>query len=236
MFFAGPAMASGACVLLIHGLGRTPFSLVPMQVLFESRGYKVVNVGYDSRQATVQSLASQVLPPAFDECGPRKVHAVTHSMGGILLRAGLAQKQPPGLGRVVMLAPPNQGSQLVDALGTLAVFDWVGGPAGNQLGTGANSLPKSLPPVTYPVGVIAGSQSINPYFSSMISGPDDGKVAVSETRVEGMKAQLILPVTHTFMMNNPQVIAQALHFIETGTFEPGLTWPHAVEELTRGDD
>ncbi|MEX0283000.1 MAG: esterase/lipase family protein [Paracoccaceae bacterium] len=226
-----PVFATGHCVLLIHGLGRTPFSLAPMQVLLEARGYTVVNVGYASRQAPVEELAAEVLPPAYRECGPRRIHAITHSMGGIVFRAGMTQTRPPFLGRVVMLAPPNQGSQLVDMLGEIEVFGWVGGPAGVQLGTGPDSLPLRLPPVDYPVGVIAGSQTINPYFSSVVDGPDDGKIAVSETVVEGMRAQLILPVTHTFMMNNPQVIAQALSFIETGAFARHLTWFDAVGDL-----
>ncbi len=231
---AGPVAAAGECVVLIHGLGRTPFSLAPMQAVLSARGYHVVNVGYPSREAPVETLADEVLPGAFSQCGPRRIHVITHSMGGILLRVGLAGDKPEQLGRVVMLAPPNQGSQLVDVLGGIAAFGWVGGPAGEQLGTGPGSLPKSLPPVDYPVGVIAGAQTINPYFSSVVDGPDDGKIAVAETAVNGMRAHLVLPVTHTFMMNNPQVVAQAIHFIENGAFSPGLSWAGAVEELSRG--
>ena len=213
---------------------RTPFSLAPMEAVLETRGYKVVNVGYASREATIQELAAENLPPAFAECGSRRINVITHSMGGILLRVGLMNGKPDNLGRVVMLAPPNQGSQLVDILGEIAVFDWVGGPAGEQLGTGPDSLPKSLPPVDYPVGIIAGAQTINPYFSSVVEGADDGKIAVAETFVAGMAAHLVLPVTHTFMMNNPQVVAQALRFIETGAFSGDLSWTEAVNELARG--
>jgi len=232
--FASPVAASETCMVLIHGLGRTPFSLAPMEAVLEARGYKVVNAGYASREATIQELAADTLPPAFAECGSRRINVITHSMGGILLRVGLMHDKPDNLGRVVMLAPPNQGSQLVDIMGELAVFDWVGGPAGEQLGTGPDSLPKSLPPVDYPVGIIAGSQTINPYFSSVVEGADDGKVAVAETFVEGMAAHLVLPVTHTFMMNNPQVMAQALRFVETGAFADDLSWTEAVDDLANG--
>jgi len=144
------------------------------------------------------------------------------------VRYWLLRDRPDNLGRVVMLGTPNQGSQLVDQLDDLEVFGWLNGPAGRQLGTSPASLPRRLPPVDYPVGVIAGNVSLNPVFSGMIEGPDDGKVAVLETVVDGMTAHLVLPVTHTFMMNNPRVIAETAYFLETGRFDPTLTWIEAV--------
>ncbi|MEL7092436.1 MAG: alpha/beta fold hydrolase [Pseudomonadota bacterium] len=226
-------LAAGAvraeCVILLHGLARSEASLLVMEAAFEAQGYEVVRPGYPSTSETVQALADDVMPQALAACAGREVHVVTHSMGGILVRYWFDRHGVPDrLGRVVMMGPPNQGSEVVDELGDLAAFGWVNGPAGAQLGTGANSLPLRLPPVRYPVGVIAGNQSLNPYFSSLLPGPDDGKVSVAATRVDGMTSQLILPVTHTFMMNNPRVIVQALHFIETGTFKNDLSWLDAL--------
>jgi triacylglycerol lipase len=208
-------------VILLHGLARTEKSMRDMADALRCAGYTVLNVDYPSRSATVTDLSESVISQALANptlAGVQRIHFVTHSMGGILVRSYLTRHEIKNLGRVVMLGPPNQGSEVVDHLGDLAIFSAINGPAGRELGTGADSLPNRLGPVGFELGVIAGDRSINWINSLMIDGPDDGKVSVARTRVEGMKEHLVLHVTHPYLMENEQVIAQALHFLREGRF------------------
>ena len=155
-------------------------------------------------------------------------------MGAILLRSFVQMHPELDWGRVVMLGPPNHGSEIIDTFDDMAAFVALNGPAGMQLRR-EDGLPGRLPPVSFEAGVIAGNQSLNPLLSSVLPGQDDGKVSVDSTYVEGMLAHLTLSVTHTYMMQNPRVIAEVQLFLETGRFEPGLSMWQAMWQILRRD-
>ncbi|MDY6974216.1 MAG: alpha/beta hydrolase [Thermodesulfobacteriota bacterium] len=216
------ANAGPDCVVLLHGLARTKKSLLKLEQSLGSRGFQVVNIGYPSRKKNIETLAEETIKEACNQCrnaATTKIHFVTHSMGGLLVRYFLAHNKIPELGRVVMLSPPNQGSEIVDKLKGTQIFKWINGPAGQQLGTGKTSLPVSLGPPDYVVGIIIGDRSINPILSLLIPGADDGKVSVENAKLEGMKDFLVVHKTHPFIMDDYEVIKQIIFFIKKGMFE-----------------
>jgi len=221
--FLNSSSQSNECVILLHGLIRTNRSMQKIESALKKSGYHVCNCGYPSRKKPIELLSESTIEQAIDHCidihQAERINFVTHSMGGILIRFYLAQHKINNLGRVVMLAPPNAGSELVDRLSRYQLFTLINGPAGKQLGTDASSLPNSLGPVDYEVGVIAGNKSLNLLSLGLIPGENDGRVSTQSTRIKGMADYIILPYTHTFMMNRPQVIEQTIHFLLQGRFQ-----------------
>jgi hypothetical protein len=218
---SSPAFGAQEEVILLHGLCRTSRSMVTMERALTDAGYKVRNADYPSLSAPIEKLAEDAIGKAVSDCqrdGATKIDFVTHSLGGILVRSYLACHTIPSLGRVVMLAPPNQGSEIVDKLGWLFLFKWLNGPAGNELGTDKNSTPNRLGPANFHVGIIAGDRSINWINSLLIPGRDDGKVSVERTKLAGMTDYVVIHATHPFIMKNCEVIRQTIQFLRTGNF------------------
>lgn len=215
------SIAETGTVVLLHGLARTSDSMAKMSRSLEAAGYHVCNVSYPSREHSIEVLTKDFVLPAVRACvtdQADEVHFVTHSLGGIVVRQ-LAKSAPDlRIGRVVMLSPPNHGSQVVDTLGDLALFQWINGPAGLELGTGQDSVPQSLGPPTFQVGIITGDQTINLILSLLIPGPDDGKVSIESAKLDGMAGFCVIPASHPFIMKDRLAIEQTLIFLAEGAF------------------
>ena len=219
--FGAPAeeQAEPESVVLMHGLGRTRASMALLAERLARAGYDVTNVDYDSRRGTLSQHAG-ILAVEVSACcaAASRVHFVGHSLGGLVIRRYLADSPPKSLGRVVLLAPPNQGSEVADWFEELELGHLLG-PAGSALGTGATGIPASLPAPEYDVGIIAGNRSLNPIGSALIPGPDDGMVGVDNTRIEDVPL-IVVPQSHTFLMNSRFTAEAVILFLGTGAFPP----------------
>lgn len=210
------------CVILLHGMGRTRFSMSHLESALGERGYHVVNYGYPSTSAPIEDLASEHIPMALRMCRGRRtdpVNFVTHSLGGILVRCYLQNHRLPSGSRMVMLSPPNKGTELADRFKDLAFYRWLTGPPGQQLGTAAGSLPNRLGPIDVEIGIITGRRTFEPWFSNLLPGEDDGKVSVESAKLDEMSDFLVVDSGHTFIMNDPEVTRQVDAFLRTGRFE-----------------
>ena len=219
---ASPSPEGARTVILVHGLGRTPASMTILATRLRDAGFRVVNFGYPSTSEEMEALVDRLESEVERCCAgeAETVHFVTHSMGGILVWSYLDQQLEAHQGRVVMLSPPSRGSEVVDAFADSPMLRSVLGPAGSQLGTDSTAIPGRLGPVRFSLGIIAGNRSLNPLFSWLIPGPDDGTVGVDRAKVEGAADFLVVPASHSFIMNRADVAEQVVHFLRHGRFRP----------------
>lgn len=214
--------AGQEAVVLLHGLGRSAGSMALLEQRLSAAGYRVENIDYPSRKEPPDALVRIIAESVAACCAHSpKVHFVTHSLGGILVRAYLSTGPPPNAGRLVMLAPPNRGSELPDLLQDQWLFETLMGPTASELGTDPHSFPNRLPLPPVPTGVIAGTGSINPIGTLVIPGEDDGMVSVCSTWMEGLADFLVVPHTHAFIMRSTRVSEQVIRFLRIGAFDHG---------------
>ncbi len=206
-------------VVMLHGLARSARNMLILKWRLQARGYRVCNIDYDTRVRTIEHAVDSV-HEALGDCHSEdsRLNFVTHSLGGLVLRGLLARHEFASLGRAVMLAPPNSGSEIADRFRHIRFVNAMLGPLARQLGTRPEDIPRRLPSPSIPFGVIAGNRWINPAGPIWLSSPHDGSVSVKSTRLEGMDDHIVLPYTHTFIMN-PAVVANEIdHFLRVGRF------------------
>lgn len=200
-------------VVLVHGLGRTRVSLWVMEWRLRQAGYVTLNFPYDTSRASLDELSGALQKFISEKVKTPKYHLVAHSLGNIIIRNGFKQPYREGLGRVVMLAPPNQPADLARLLKENPVFQWISGDSGQKLSDGDSYRDLPVPSVEF--GIIAGDKGQQVTFES----PNDGIVTVESTKLAGMKDWLVVHHTHTFMMNSSDVGEFCVHFLKNGAFK-----------------
>lgn len=204
-------------VILLHGIYRSARSMRRLSRFLASQGFATLNIDYPSTKLTLEQIVDHIQPQieTFAQHLSGKLHFVGYSMGGLVIRYLLETYRPENLGRAVMLGTPNHGSEIADFLARTRLYRYGYGPAGQQLTT---RYIHATSPITYELGILAGSRSIDPICHYLIGAPNDGKVSVESTRLEGMKEHRIIRATHVFFPLNRSAWHHTLAFLNTGRF------------------
>jgi triacylglycerol lipase len=215
-----PAAARGVDdVVLLHGLGRSDRAMRPLEHALARAGYRVHNLAYPSLAEEPAQLVA-IVQEQVDACCARaeRLHFVTHSLGGLVARAALAERPRANLGRVVMLAPPNNGSEYGDLVRESGLGGGELAPALAALGTDPAGFARALPVPSYELGVIAGTRTLNPLDAVVIAGASDGAVSVASTQLPGMTDFVTVDATHASIRRRADVHAQVIAFLRDGRF------------------
>ncbi len=210
------------CVILLHGLLRSAASMTLIKHHLIHEGYDVINIDYASTRKSIPAIAEDELASAVEKArseGYEQIHFVSHSLGALVIRAYLQDHQMPEGSRIVMLAPPNQGSELADwAYASFPRLIRIAGPAANALGTQKQAYTTSLRPIDGEIGIIIGDDSWNPLFSKILPGRDDGAVTVERSKLQEMQDFMVAPCNHTTIILDRKVLSQVVCFLQTGYF------------------
>jgi hypothetical protein len=198
-------------VLMVHGLGRTPISFIRLGHALRRQGCATDSFPYAAFAQGMESIVVRLVARLEAIADGGEYAAVGHSLGGVLLRAAVPRMRPPAPRHLVMLGTPNQPPRAARLARGLLPFRWIAGECGACLSS--VSFYETLPRPTVPYTLIAGTRGLTGRWSPFGTEPNDGLVAVSETRIQAEDPVLTFPVSHTFMMNDRRVqaaICQAL--------------------------
>ncbi len=212
-------------VATLHGLNGGPWTLAPLARRLERAGYRVHRLRYRTHLSSLDEAVAAI-DAQCRRCGAAtapRLHFVGNSLGALVLRAYLSERRPPNLGRVVLVAPPNRGSEIVDAIGDWPLFRALFGPLAGQLGTDGEALPQRLPVPDCEIGVLAGSRWVNPLGQLLLPSPHDGTISVASTRLPRMRDHRVLPYSHPFLARSRRAAEEILHFLREGRFAAART-------------
>lgn len=204
-------------VVLLHGLWRGWHAMEPLARRLRSEGFATLNIPYPSTRLPIPVLAERVRAAIASAAAGRPTHWVTHSLGGIVARAIIADSPETRPQRLVMLAPPNGGSEIVDWSRHHPAIHFLLGPAGRSLGS--EGFPASLPalPAEVETAVIMGKRSSIPFFRPLLESPNDGIVSACRGRMDGLRGFKIVNADHTFIQTHPETVRSCIEFLKHGT-------------------
>lgn len=208
----------GETVVLLHGLWRGWRAMEPLERALAAEGWSTLNIPYPSIRLPIGVIARRVQAAIEEIADERPVHFVTHSLGGIVARSILADAPAWKVGRLVMLAPPNGGSEIVDWASGQPLLSLPLGPSGRQLGI--TGVPAALPdlPKGIEAAVIMGNRSTIPFFRNLLEEENDGIVSVSRGRIAGLREFAVVNADHTFIQTHPETLRRTADFLRDGRF------------------
>lgn len=210
----------GDYVVILHGIARSNKHMQKLATYLQKDGFDAINLSYPSTTHKIEDLTEIINKEISQRTAEDKlIHFIGYSMGGLMVRALIHKYNYKNLGKVVQLAPPNQGSEVADFVKNFWPYKKIFGPAGQQLITDQGAVKHLFGEVNYELGIIAGNATIDPISSAIIPGENDGKVAVKRTKLEGMKDHIVVSASHTFFPSNKEVQKQTLYFLKNGNFK-----------------
>ena len=202
-----------ATIVLLHGQGRTRLSMVVLGKRFRSAGYQTLNFPYNQTIRSLDEISGQLVEFIGQKVKTSDYHLIGHSLGNVIIRNAFRKDYPAGLGKIVMLAPPNQPAHLAKRLKKNLIYRVFTGDSGQKLSE--EKFYRDLPIPRVPFGVIAGDKGQSLTFSE----PNDGVVMVESTKLEGMADWILLHHGHTFIMNCKDTFEHCVRFVESGRFK-----------------
>lgn len=206
----------GPAVILIHGLLQSSRCMTSMAASFKDAGYTPIEFDYPSTQVTIPEAARYLDKLIKSLDGIDEINFVTHSMGGLVVRAWSLEYDDPRLRRMVMLGTPNQGAELADITHQYWILRTAAGPGARQLGTRPNGLIPKLPLPKCEFAVIAGSSGTPAGWNPLIPGDDDGTVTVESTKLPGAADFVTVRTLHSRLLWDEESRLHCVNFIRDG--------------------
>lgn len=207
---------AGEKVVLLHGLWRSRHAMEPLARRLESEGFCTLNIPYASSRQPLDRITREIRDQVREFAGEEPVHFVTHSLGGIIARILIAESPPWKQGRLVMMAPPNGGSEIIDWISRKPLLRALIGPAGRSLST--DGIPSQLPALPQGLEAIAimGNRATIPFFTKLLGAENDGIVSAERGRLDGLRGFSVIGADHTFIQIHPDAVRQTLAFLKNG--------------------